>query len=546
MKVLVFATDMLPVAGLPTSGTALRTYGLVQGLRAQGHEVIVSVPADAIAGFTKANDLSSLPNSTRHTIEQFNNLAFDSFNQGEILQEVDPDLILCGHWPALTLRSKPRQPIVVDLAGPHLLERHYQGSPDQQHAILGKLGVIATADYYIVSGPTQRLYFLAFMMRAGVPRPETRIATITMPLNPSLPERAAHTGDPRFVFGGVFLPWQDPSRGLDSLAQYIAERNRGTLKLIGGPHPNYPINEGKYRELFERLKARDFVQALPMLPFEQFTAELSSADVALDLMAWNLERELAMTIRSTTYLWAGLPVIYNDYADLGRVITSYDAGWQVDPADKNALVKVLDEIYDDPECVRRKSHNAQRLARQIFSWDRAVEPLLQLIGTAGTVSSNHTDILVDYPENAELTISRGRVLRQYFVCRLSGLNKVECRIATHGRTIKSPVHFRLYEIGDHQTARSLAESKGRLVSETVATEGGLGNNEWFCLESPPINDSQGKTFALEIESPGAAEEESIAPWALRSSPYPLIGLFHAGRRLEHSAICLRTTCSGPI
>ena len=543
MKILIFATDLLPVAGLPTSGTALRTYGLARGFEAHGHQVVISVPRDAVNGFRRNFDQASLTAPMRSAIDQFAELAFDSFNQGEILNRVKPDLIVCGHWPALTLRSKPSQPIVVDLAGPHLLERHYQGSPDQHEAVLGKLGVIATADYFIVSGPKQRRYFLSFMMRAGVQKPESRIVTIPMPLDPNLPEKKAGKQDhyPHFVFGGVFLPWQDPSAALSTLALEIKRRNSGHLTLIGGKHPNYPINEGRYAALFAALSRESFVTQKPMLPLEQFTDELREKDVAIDLMRWNLERELAMTIRSTTYLWSGLPVIYNNFADLGSLISQYEAGWLVDPSDANALIKVIDDIYANPSAVAIRSKNAQRLARELFSWDRAVEPLLKLIQTPLGLTALHTDIMVDYPENADLTASRGKALEQYFTCRLDGLRKVECRIATHNRKIASPVTFKVIEI-DGEAPHPARQ--GAVVAEVQAQSEELSNNEWFSVDMSPIRDSAGKLYKLTIEGSSAEEAANISPWALKSSPYPLRGLYRGGKRLEHLGLCLRTTCAG--
>lgn len=535
MKFLVFTTDIIPLPGAATSGTALRTYGLAEGLRALGHEVVISVPKTALAGFERSHDLSSLPGETQHRYQELRQLGFDSRNQSSHVKEIDPDVILCGHWPAMMLPTKPRQPIVVDLAGPHLLERHHQGSDDQEAATRAKLAVIATADYFIVSGPSQRLYFLSFMLRAGLRDAEKKITTIPMPLNPRLPTRGASSeAYPRFVFGGVFLPWQDPSWGLRRLSSELHQRAEGNLLIIGGKHPNHHIDEGQYGKLFSELEREPRVERKPMLAFESFIDELTQRDIAIDIMKWNLERQLAVTIRSTTYLWAGLPVIYNDFADLAQPIRDYDAGWCVQPGDEDGLRKVFDEIWSAPDVVAAKGVNAQRLARELFSWDTCAEKLLTLLAQPRGGLRRETDIAIEVSELADFFIYGERTLRQEFVCRMNGLSRIECLIATHRRTPLPPVTFRVTD----------ASRPDQVFVEERITEERLKNNEWLAIEMAPIKDSGGRHFVIEIESPQGNEANSISPWGIKCSPYPLVSLHYAGKRIDNASLCLRTQCVG--
>ena len=542
MRVLLFATDMPPMEGTTTTGTALRSYGIAQGLRAHGHEVQISVPKTALEGFLSRVSPETLPEATQESLRELQETAFDSYNQADIVAALRPDAIICGHWPAMTLRTKPSQPLIIDLAGPHMLERHYQGSPQQGEAVLGKLAVVATADYFIASGPSQRLYFLSYLLRARVPQPESRITTITMPLDPNTPTRrdAPLNEDrdyPKFVFGGVFLPWQNPAWGLNSLVKGLDHHHRGSLKLIGGAHPSYPIDEGSYGALFKKLSAHPRVSTEPMLPYDQFTARLADAHVAIDLMSWNLERQLAVTIRSTTYLWAGIPVIYNDYADLGKLISKYDAGWCVTPEDEVQFTKVISEIYSNPELVSQKSENATRLAREQFSWDTAVEPLLNFLGSRSTSSFRENDIVNDYPESADYTLDRDHPVRQQFVCRVNGLSRVECRIATHRKTIDRPVSLKLYEIED------VPQSHKKLITSRVAEPETLRNNEWLALDIPAVPHSAGQRYEFELTTDERDQNACISPWTFKASPYPLMSLRYGDHQVEHASVCLRTVCS---
>lgn len=546
MQILAFTTDVIPLPGLPTSGTALRTWGLIEGIRAHGHRVTISVPKNALRSLEQSIGSAVQSADERRAISlqlaELEEHAFDSINQGSIIQGLRPDAILCGHWPAMTLQSKPEQPLIIDLAGPHLLERHYQGMRNHVAAVLGKLHAISCADYFIVSGPRQRLYFMSFLLRAAIDEPEKRTVTIPMPLPPQPEEHPPGNGEyPRFIFGGVFLPWQNPRSSLEQVAASLTERNHGHLTLIGGKHPSYEIDEGLYAELFRKLSQHPRVTTKPMLPYDAFLAELRSADVAVDLMSWNLERELAMTIRSTSYLWSGLPVIYNDYADLGALITRYDAGWCVSPDEPAQLRRVLDEIYEDPTVVRRKSQNATKLASEVFSWDRSVVPLLDLFGSSTRGRPREVDIIVDFPDSAAFPLLDGRAVEQQFVCRLDGLARLECRLATHNRALNRPITFSLFEVGDGPASQS---SSRFLVAQKLVDGGSIKNNEWFALDIDPVRDSAGRSFVLRIESDVEGEAESASPWAVKGRPYPLTAFSYAGKPIDQMALCLRTTCVG--
>lgn len=558
MKFLVFATDLLPLPGTPTSGTALRTFGIVEGLRAAGHHVDVSVPRTAIEGFMKSFDIDSLPAETVAALQNYRDTAFDISTQHDVLNRCQPDVVICGHWPAMGLRVKPKQLLVVDLAGPHLLERHYQGSGDEFGATIAKLTVVATADYFIVSGPSQRLYFLSFLQRVGVKNPEQRMVTLPMPLAPRTwdEKQTDHTLYPHFLFGGVFLPWQDPSWGLRQLAAQIEEKQSGTLQLIGGKHPSYKINEGDYAALFAELGKNPRVKIQDLLPYDKFISEMEGADIAINLQKWNLERQLAVTIRSTTFLWSGLPLIYDDYSDVSSLIKKYNAGWCVNPGDEAGFRRIVNEIYSYPETVKRKAENAKRLAQEVFFWDKAVGNLLELLARPETTRGRETDLLIDAPENADLALTSTTPLTQYFVCRVPGLNRVDVRVATHNRELRSPVKMNLYRIKaagrslgnthslDKAQARKLhTQTREKIASAEISLDS-RDNNGWISLETEAISSSAGETFLIQLESTETDSNRAIAPWATKCSPYPLMGLYQGERRLKDACLCMKTSCSG--
>jgi glycosyltransferase involved in cell wall biosynthesis len=529
MKILIITTDIIPLPGVPTSGTALRTYGIAEGLKANGHNVTISIPKPAILGFEKSKPFSQIPEETKTALSKLKELSFDSENQEFIVSQINPDAIICGHWPAMILKRKTSRALIVDLAGPHLLERHYQGTKGHVDGVMQKLGIISAADYFIVSGKSQKEYFRSFITRAGHKDSEQKIAQVFMPLNPELPDRTKTSENyPAFIFGGVFLPWQDPSFGLETVANYLEKTDKGNLKLIGGKHPHYNVDGGSYQILFDKLSTNKQVTINPMLPYEDFIKEMLKADVAIDLMDWNLERQLAVTIRSTTYLWAGLPVIYNNFADLAEPITKYDAGWCVTPGDKNELQSVLEEISNNPGLVKQKSDSARKLAREVFSWDLAVKPILELLTQPMKPKEKIRDIIVDFETSNTLKFNN-KPLRQYFTSRTSGLCEVACQF--RNCTEQSVVNFKLSETDFPQSLKQ--KPIIQQIFQDLSTE-----TKWLTVKFDPISTSAGKTYCLEIT---ANESSQISCPVLYESTYPLLSLTHDQQPLKNRSLCIRTS-----
>jgi len=375
MKALIFATDVLPCPGLPTSGTALRTFGFKSGFESQGCETRVCVPKMAFeTTWSKASA------ELRLELAQFEPYLFDHLNSDHLVYDYQPDFVYCGHWPAAHFTKRPDCPVVIDLAGPHLLERFYQGSGDYAGGIIAKLNALSSADYFIVSGNRQREYFTSFLIRAGIEELDQRIILAPMALPPICPTRTRISGqEMKFLFAGIFLPWQDPSVGLKAVVSTLTRENKGLLRLIGGTHPTYPVPPGVYESLFESFKSSSRVSRSELLPLEKLNEEMLQSDVAVDLMAWNLERELAVTIRTTTYLASGLPVIYNNFSDLSELIDKYNAGWTVNPTDEVAIGKVVSEILANPDEVVRRSTNARHLAESEFAWDKHAKEIISRV-----------------------------------------------------------------------------------------------------------------------------------------------------------------------
>ncbi len=364
-RVLVISSDILPYPRMPTVGSGLRAWGLGQGLKSRGHEVLLSMPRAAIKDYKQL-----LP---PEVVE----LAWEHHTIADIVRTADPDVVVVCNWPVLGLfPTNLGIPVILDQHGPHLLEREYQGYGDAHSNALQKLNALQKADYFTCAGQKQHIYFQSWLKRAGWTEREIqeRTGVIPVSLSPDLPERNP-ANELTFVYGGVFLPWQDPSVGLSVLVDELEQRNSGVLSFYGGKHPVYPVDTGVYEHLLKQLSTSSHVIIHGMVSHDELISAYTRAHVAIDLMRRNPERELAFTTRTVEYLWCGLPVIYNDYSELSDYIREYDAGWIVNPEDSKEIRAVLNEIFEHPERIIQKSQHAQRLVREKLSWDQTITPL---------------------------------------------------------------------------------------------------------------------------------------------------------------------------
>lgn len=368
-RVLVISPDLLPVNGLPTTGAGLRAWSIGQGLQSQGHEVLYAMPRDAASGHT---DQIRSP---------LCDLLWEQGKLHEVITRVSPDVVIACGWSTLNHLPHCSVPVVLDQHGPHILERHFQQYGNEKINAAEKISGLQRADFFTCAGERQWHYFLPWLQKAGFACPEEASAVVPVSLGgqwPALDLTKYDKGeDPIFVYGGIFLPWQDPALALQTLVERMEANQRGRLRIFGGKHPFHPIKSKLFDELIQKLAISERVEISPMLGREALLAEYANAHVALDLMQRNEERELAFTTRTVEYLWCGLPVIYNDYAELAEYIGPAKAGWTLNPLDKSAMVDLFDRILADPGLLQARAANARRLAEERLNWSINMEPIVQ-------------------------------------------------------------------------------------------------------------------------------------------------------------------------
>ena len=368
-EVLVISPDVLPVGDIPASGSGIRAWALGKGLESRGHNVHYTMPEPALRGRE-----SQVP-------ENYLKGAWTTRNLQTIIDATAPDLVVCCGWPNLSWVERANVPVALDLTGPHLLERAYQGHKSVGENSKEKLQALAMGDFFTCIGERQKYYFDAWLAQAGVEVSDLSEALAVIPysVDPVQPEHIWpddwQSDEVRFVYGGIFLPWQNPAPALLAVASTLVEEGKGMLEIIGGKHPFYPVETGGYGALIEQLTGMPRVSMKGLMPHQDLIEHYRRAHVAVDVFMPNAERELAFPSRTVNYLWCGLPVIHAAFSEVAGHIRDYEAGWIVPHGDREALHSVVISILANPDEARRRGENAQRLARERFSWDLTVGSL---------------------------------------------------------------------------------------------------------------------------------------------------------------------------
>jgi glycosyltransferase involved in cell wall biosynthesis len=417
VKVLVVTTEPLPYPGFVTTGAGLRAWGLAEGLKSAGFSVTVAMPENVLASRNVA------------TPAEIQSSCYKRSELGAFIHAQNPDVLVLQHWGLASEIERVECPLAIDLAGAHLLERLYWGSANFSKDVHEKLAALRRADFLVCSGEWQRHYFLPFLGLAGYDV-TSREALAVIPFSVPPEEAPRIEREPNsFVYSGVFLPWQNPERPIRWLLEALEKKGKGRLYFYGGVHPLGDVSRGRFDKIIALVEGHPRVTNYTFVPYDALIRAYCGDSVALDLLEQNPERELAFTSRTMIYLWCGLPVIYNNYSELSAQIARYDAGWALDPEDREAFQQLIGRILEQPEEVERRGENARKMIRERYTWDRTIAPLAQFCAQPEFRKNKEAIALAFESKDLEIASLRG------------GLEQARSELLT----LKGKKIFKLYE-----------------------------------------------------------------------------------------------------
>lgn len=371
-RVLVLSNDVIPGMGLPVAAPGLRAWGLAQGLRELGYEVVVAIDRRVMRKVWRATVPPPLPAGSillaPTTIEQYVRIhRFDA-------------LIVTNSNHVASIGELGQCRLIFDFFAPKMLELEQQPYDEQTAAqaraelSARKRAALARSDAVIVNGRKKLTYAQRWLEAAGVPDLPMEVAVMALP--PAHPRRST-SPTLRAIISGYLQPWSKPGPVLSALAG-VLDRGLISLDLMVSGHWGPRDAVALHPEL-EALSKHPAVTPHGLMKFGDFRTTLAGCDVSIDVFSRNPERELAMVTRTVVALSCGIPVMHVPFTEVSPLIQEYDAGWMVEPDDADSLGAALEAIGSDRAALRTKQDGAVRLAEEVLAPAKATRPVAALL-----------------------------------------------------------------------------------------------------------------------------------------------------------------------
>lgn len=371
MRVLVISNDVIPGFGVPVAAPGLRAMGLAVGLRANGHDVSISVPADLL-DLLFDGDVPTAPPGT---------VVVSPTELMTHIDDIKPEVVVFIN-SNMTSHLEPRSGVrfVYDFFAPKLLESTSSATGGRPFAEIAaeKERALALADEIWVNGRRKMGYALGWMLRDGVEQqrigafglPSLRTGDLTAPLR--LVEMPVPLPDGITLDGANGSSGPRTRLGIAGYAQHWS-----TLSAVAPGHSILVEHGHELHALTPQHWAADPASAprneLPEgvvyhdgpMPFAEFAAWVQGMDAMVDLFAPTAERSFAMVTRSAVALRLGVPLIHAVDSEISDLVDFYDAGWVLDPEDLDRWAVIAAEV-GDPAVLARKRSGAKRISAERF------------------------------------------------------------------------------------------------------------------------------------------------------------------------------------
>jgi hypothetical protein len=376
-NVILVSNDIVPGCGLPVAAPGLRVYGLACGLKEHGYPVKVVISRGPLERQWRATVPPALPKDA---------IILPAHQLGAYLTTHGPAVVVLtnanqvDHLPEADLNR-----YVVDFFAPKLLETAYEVGPAGPYPVEElrmlrdrKLRAIERASGFIVNGRKKLPYFLAWLLQTDrdVRAVPFEHVGMCLPAGFGEEEPTAVQGPVRFVLAGYLQGWSVPGDWLRALEPYL---HSGDCTLEAMLPEHWGGASGFANPVLNRLVDAHTIRVHRAKTFDEYRRFLAGCDVVLDVFERTRERELAVVTRTITALCCGKPVVHPPFTEVSPLIERYDAGWLVDPVEESAVARVLAEIVEDPESIRRKAASARALWRAELDPAVAVRGLIDVI-----------------------------------------------------------------------------------------------------------------------------------------------------------------------
>ncbi|MBI2565522.1 MAG: hypothetical protein HYV63_00635 [Candidatus Schekmanbacteria bacterium] len=188
------------------------------------------------------------------------------------------------------------------------------------------------------------------------------------------------------LWGGGLWPWLDPGILVSAMARLEGSAcQRVKLLFLGGgaaANPDIPAARAREELLAQARRVglldTSILFASEWIPYEEHRLVLAGADVGVSTHAATLECRFSIRARYLDCLWAARPILGSAGDPIADYLAAEGAGWTAPPGDAAGLAARILQI--SATAASREAASAKVAAvRELFTWERAVAPLLPVL-----------------------------------------------------------------------------------------------------------------------------------------------------------------------
>ena len=388
-KLLIVSHD---VVGERMAGPGIRYWEMARAMSNRlGVTLLAPGNAPASEGFDTGAYVWGQWASLAPAVSQADVLLFS----GDLLV-IFPELAACG------------KPLVLDIYDPHTFETlHLHAalpSAKQMAAYLDRVDILRhtalAGDFFVCASHRQRDYWLGILDAYGRANaynysadPTLRALIDIVPFGlPSQPPRGRGPAlkgvvpgigrsDRVILWGGGLWEWLDPLTLVRAVGQLAARYPDIRSVFFSARHPNPDVPDMPVRRrtmaLSDELGLTDkqvfFIDR--WVPYEDWPAYVTEADIGASLHLDTLETHLAFRTRILDYIWAGLPMVVTGGDETSDLVTHYGLGVVTAPQDVDAVAVALAQLLDTSD-LRERYQPAFGKVRPLLEWERVCEPIV--------------------------------------------------------------------------------------------------------------------------------------------------------------------------
>lgn len=379
-------------------GGGLRCWGLAKGLRAQDHNLEITVAYHesykkdkAASEFESINITTWGEDSIEKLIDRFDTVIV-SYCMGDLSVTIANSI-------------KANQQLVLDCYVPIYVEISARGSDDLEgeysafgNEIARWAAVLRRGDIYLCANEPQKRYYQGVLSALGRVNPATyeddlllivpygiykdKPVAKSQPISQLLAREKNQEYKKILWFGGIY-PWFD-LRTLVDATKKINQTVPAKLVIVGAKNPfnAHPDFIQRYDEFMEYINSRD--ENKRNIIFQDWVEFNNRADWYLDsdlvilINKIGSENELAWRTRLVDYTWADLPILTNGGDPLGEELITAGAAERLEDLSAAGLAKSISGLLARPKKLAQIKGNLGTIRKKYY-WDKVTKPLYDKI-----------------------------------------------------------------------------------------------------------------------------------------------------------------------